>query len=238
MRRPIPGCHCSSPSLREIRFGRGAGSLCQRADHAYSGWSRQEIEEIARASDLNLGSAEIIDTPHSHASAHKAVELIREGRAELLMKGSLHTDELLSAVIARETGFSRTGHRLSHAFIMDVPTYHKVMIVTDAAINIAPTLEEKVDICQNAINLAIALGVEYPKVTIFAAVETANSKMSARLDAAAFCKMADRGQITGGMLHGPLAFDNAISKRPRKPKEFALLLWDTPTSSRTGSRSR
>jgi phosphate acetyltransferase len=177
----------------------------------------QKIQEVAKASDLKLGGFEIVDTPHSHASAAKAVSLVREGRAELLMKGSLHTDELLSAVIARDTGL-RTGRRLSHAFIMDVPTYHKVLIVTDAAINIAPTLEEKVDICQNAIDLAITLGVERPKVAILAAVETVNSKMSATLDAAALCKMADRGQIIGGILDGPLAFDNAISKEAAKIK--------------------
>ena len=133
------------------------------------------------------------------------------------MKGSLHTDELLGAVVARETGL-RTARRLSHAFIMDVPTYHKVLIVTDAAINIAPTLEEKVDICQNAIDLAHSLGVELPKVAVLAAVETVTSKMPATLDAAALCKMADRGQITGGLLDGPLAFDNAISKEAARTK--------------------
>jgi phosphotransacetylase len=127
------------------------------------------------------------------------------------MKGSLHTDELMSAIVARDGGL-RTGRRISHAFIMDVPTYHKVLIVTDAAINIAPALEDKVDICQNAIDLAIALGRERPKVAILAAVETVTSKMPATLDAAALCKMAERGQITGGILDGPLAFDNAISK--------------------------
>ena len=142
---------------------------------------------------------------------------MREGRAEVLMKGSLHTDELLSAVVSREKGL-RTGRRISHAFLMDVPTYHKVLIVTDAAINIAPTLEDKVDICQNAIDLAISLGREKPKVAILAAVETVNSKMPATLDAAALCKMADRGQIKGGILDGPLAFDNAISKEAAKTK--------------------
>ena len=121
-----------------------------------------KIEEIAQASGIDLGKTEIIDAPHSHASASKAVELVRQGRAELLMKGSLHTDELLGAVVARETGL-RTGRRISHVFIMDVPTYHKVLIVTDAAINIAPTLEDKVDICQNAIDLAISLGLERPR---------------------------------------------------------------------------
>jgi phosphate acetyltransferase len=177
----------------------------------------QKLRQVAKASDLKLDGFEIVDTPHSHASSAKAVALIREGRAELLMKGSLHTDELLPAVIARDTGL-RTGRRLSHAFIMDVPAYHKVMIVTDAAINIAPTLEEKVDICQNAIDLAITLGVEKPKVAILAAVEAVNSKMSATLDAAALCKRADRGQITGGILDGPLAFDNAITTEATKIK--------------------
>ena len=133
------------------------------------------------------------------------------------MKGSLHTDELLSAVVSREKGL-RTGRRISHVFIMDVPTYHKALLVTDAAINIAPTLEDKVDICQNAIDLAISLGREKPKVAILAAVETVNSKMQATIDAAALCKMADRGQIKGGILDGPLAFDNAISKEAAKTK--------------------
>ena len=170
-----------------------------------------KIEEVAKKAGVSLGRTRIVDAPHSHASAAKAVELVRQGDAELLMKGSLHTDELLSAVVARETGL-RTGRRISHVFIMDVPTYHKVLLVTDAAINIAPALEDKVDICQNAIDLAIALGVSRPKVAILAAVETVTSKMPATLDAAALCKMADRGQITSAVLDGPLAFDNAISK--------------------------
>ena len=170
-----------------------------------------KIDEIARQNGIDLGRIRIVDAPHSHAAAAKAVELVRRGEAELLMKGSLHTDELLSAVVARETGL-RTGRRISHVFIMDVPTYHKVLIVTDAAINIAPTLEDKVDICQNAIDLAVSLGLKQPKVAILAAVETVTSKMPATIDAAALCKMADRGQITGGLLDGPLAFDNAISK--------------------------
>jgi phosphotransacetylase len=169
------------------------------------------LKETAAKAGINLGNARIVDVPHSHAAATKAVELVRQGEAELLMKGSLHTDELLGAVVARETGL-RTGRRISHVFLMDVPTYHKVLVVTDAAINIAPTLEDKVDICQNAIDLAIALGVERPKVAVLAAVETVSSKMQATLDAAALCKMADRGQITGGIIDGPLAFDNAISK--------------------------
>jgi len=168
------------------------------------------IREVAAGAKIDLGRTELVDAPHSHASAVAAVQVVREGRARLLMKGSLHTDELLGAVVARETGL-RTGRRLSHAFIMDVPTYHKVLIVTDAAINIAPTLEEKADICQNAIELAQSLAVPVPKVAVLAAVETVTSKMPATLDAAALCKMADRGQIRGGLLDGPLAFDNAIS---------------------------
>jgi phosphotransacetylase len=176
-----------------------------------------KIEQVAKAGNIDLGQIRIVDVPHSHAAATKAVALVRSGEAELLMKGSLHTDELLGAVVARETGL-RTGRRISHVFIMDVPTYHKVLTVTDAAINIAPTLEDKVHICQNAIDLAVSLGVSSPKVAILAAVETVSSKMPATLDAAALCKMADRGQITGGVLDGPLAFDNAISKDAAKIK--------------------
>ena len=178
---------------------------------------KAQIEALAKQHGHDLGSTRIVDVPHSHAAAAKAVELVRNGEAELLMKGSLHSDEILGAVVAKETGL-RTGRRVSHVFIMDVPTYHKVLVVTDAAINIAPTLEDKVDICQNAIDLARALGVNEPKVAILAAVETVTSKMPATIDAAALCKMADRGQIKGGLLDGPLAFDNAISKDAAKIK--------------------
>lgn len=178
---------------------------------------RSKITSTAESSGIDLGSIQIVDAPHSHAAATKAVDLLREGKAELLMKGSLHTDELMGAVVSREGGL-RTGRRISHAFVMDVPTYHKVLIVTDGAINIAPTLEDKVDICQNAIDLAVALGRQRPKVAILAAVETVTSKMPATIDAAALCKMADRGQITGAMLEGPLAFDNAISGQAARTK--------------------
>lgn len=171
-----------------------------------------KIAATAKAIGIDLSKFQVVDVPHSHASATKAVELIREGYAQVLMKGSLHTDELMSAIVSRDGGL-RTARRISHAFIMDVPTYHKVLIVTDGAINIAPSLEDKVDICQNAIDLAIALGRERPKVALLAAVETVTSKMPATIDAAALCKMAERGQITGGILDGPLAFDNAISKQ-------------------------
>lgn len=181
---------------------------------------KAKIEETARSAKLDIEGLELVDAAHSHGAAAKAVELVRQGKAELLMKGSLHTDELLGAVVARETGL-RTGRRLSHVFIMDVPTYHKVLVVTDAAINIAPALEEKVDICQNAIDLARSLGVDKPKVAILAAVETVTSKMPATIDAAALCKMAERKQITGGILDGPLAFDNAISREAAKTKGIA-----------------
>ncbi len=176
-----------------------------------------KINAIAKSSRIDLGDAEVVDAPHSHASAARAVEAVREGRAELLMKGSLHTDELMAAVGSREGGL-RTGRRISHVFLMDAPTYHKVLIVTDGAINIAPTLEDKADICQNAIDLALSLGLEKAKVAILAAVETVTSKMPATIDAAALCKMAERGQVKGGVLDGPLAFDNAISREAAKTK--------------------
>jgi phosphotransacetylase len=179
-----------------------------------------KIEETAKAAEIDLGGLELVDVPHSHAAAAKAVELVRKGRAEILMKGSLHTDELMSAIVARDTGL-RTARRISHVFVMDVPTYHKVLVVTDGAINIAPTLEDKVDICQNAIDLCLSLGLEKPKIAILAAVETVTSKMSATIDAAALCKMSERGQIKGGLLDGPLAFDNAISKEAAVTKGIA-----------------
>ena len=149
--------------------------------------------------------------PHSHAAADKAVELVRSGAAQLLMKGSLHTDELMAAVIAKATGL-RTARRLSHVFVMDVPTYPKPLFITDAAINIFPTLDDKVDIVRNAIDLFGGLGLGTPKVAILSAVETVNPKIPGTIDAAALCKMADRGQITGGILDGPLALDNAIDR--------------------------
>ena len=178
---------------------------------------REKIQSVANSAGINLAQFQIVEAAHSHASAVKAVELLREAKAELLMKGSLHTDELMGAVVSRDGGL-RTARRISHAFVMDVPTYHKVLIITDGAINIAPTLEDKVDICQNAIDLAVALGREWPNVAILAAVETVTSKMPATIDAAALCKMAERGQIKNGILDGPLAFDNAISKDAAKTK--------------------
>jgi len=170
-----------------------------------------KIRAIAKAAKLDIEGIPLISVPHSHAAAEKAVQMVREGAVEALMKGSLHTDELMAAVIAKDTGI-RTQRRMSHVFIMDVPTYPKPLFITDAAINIAPTLEDKVDIVQNAIELAHAMNIKEPKVAILSAVETVTSKLPSTIDAAALCKMAERGQITGGILDGPLAFDNAISR--------------------------
>ena len=178
---------------------------------------RDKIAAVAKSAGIDLNSFQLVDAPHSNAAAATAVELVREAKAELLMKGSLHTDELMAAVVARDGGL-RTERRISHVFVMDVPTYHKVLFVTDGAINISPTLEDKVDICQNAVDLVTSLGIKRPKVAILAAVETVNSKMPATLDAAALCKMAERGQITGAIVDGPLAFDNAISKEAAETK--------------------
>ncbi|WP_414218591.1 phosphate acetyltransferase [Cupriavidus necator] len=169
------------------------------------------IRQVAAEHGLALGDTPIIDTAHSHASAVRAVEAVRAGDAELLMKGSLHTDELLHAVTASASGL-RTGRRLSHVFAMDVPSYHKPLFITDAAVNIFPTLNEKADICRNAIDLVRVLGVDRPKVAILSAVETVTDKIPSTIDAAALCTMSRRGQITNGLLDGPLAFDNAISR--------------------------
>jgi phosphotransacetylase/acyl dehydratase len=177
-----------------------------------------KIRAVANAEKVDL-PYRIVSTEHSQASAEKAVAMARAGEVEALMKGSLHTDELMGAVVSSATGL-RTARRISHAFIMDVPAYPRPLMVTDAAVNISPDLATKADIVQNAIDLAQALGVETPKVAILAAVEIVNPKMPATLDAAALCKMADRGQITGGILDGPLAFDNAISEEAAKTKKI------------------
>jgi len=171
---------------------------------------RERIEVVAKEFAIDISNLPIADASFSHASAEKAVELVREGKAEALMKGSLHTDELMGAVVKRDTGL-RTARRLSHCFVMDVPTYPEPLIITDAAVNIAPTLEEKVDIVQNAIDLAHALGAQEVRVAILSAMETVNPRVPSTIEAAALCKMADRGQLTGGILDGPLALDNAIS---------------------------
>jgi phosphate acetyltransferase len=175
-----------------------------------------KIHALAEQYGLDLRGCSIVNVPHSHAAAETAVALARDGEVEALMKGSLHTDELMSEVVAR-SGL-RTERRISHVFIMDVPTYPRPLLITDAAINVAPTLDEKRDIVQNAIDLAHRLHIAEPKVALLAAVEMVNSKMQSTLDAAALCKMADRGQIKGGVLDGPLAFDNAISQAAARSK--------------------
>jgi len=176
-----------------------------------------KIRAVAEKAGLDISRFEIVPAEHSHAAAAKAVELVRAGRGELLMKGSLHTDELLHEVAAREGGL-RTARRISHVFIMDVPTYSDALFITDAAVNIAPDLDTKHDIVQNAIDLHHGLGLGAPRVAILSAVETVTSKIPGTIEAAALCKMADRGQITGGFLDGPLALDNAISPEAARIK--------------------
>ena len=176
------------------------------------------IRQIAREGGILLGDVEIIDVPHSHAAADRASELAAGGQVEALMKGSLHTDELIHAILQQPR--LRTGRRMSHVFRFDVPMYHKPLLITDAALNIRPTLAEKVDIIQNAVDLARILGVELPKVAILSAVETVNPAIPSTLDAAALCKMAERGQISGAIVDGPLAFDNAISSHAAAVKHI------------------
>jgi len=181
------------------------------------------VERIRRAAEqvsLDIGGVELVDAQHSHASAAKAVELVRAGKAEALMKGSLHTDELMGAVVSGATGI-RTERRISHCFIMDVPGHPDPLIITDAAVNIAPDLDAKVDIIQNAIDLAHAMGAEQVRVAILSAMETVTTKVPSTIEAAALCKMAERGQITGAVLDGPLALDNAISPEAAAIKKIA-----------------
>jgi len=180
---------------------------------------KTKIFDLAKTLSLDLDGVEIVDVPHSQAAAEKAVELVRVGKAELLMKGSLHSDELLGAVTKRETGL-RTGRRISHVFVMDVPTHPQTLFITDAAVNIGPDLLAKRDIIQNAIDLYAGLGLGTPKVAILSAVETVTPSIPSTIEAAALCKMADRGQITGGVLDGPLAFDNAISPEAARIKDI------------------
>jgi phosphate acetyltransferase len=184
------------------------------------------IEDVARQFGIDISGLPVVDAPFSHASADRAVELVREGRAEALMKGSLHTDELMGAVVNRDTGL-RTARRISHCFVIDVPTYAETLILTDAAVNIAPTLQDKVDIVQNAIDLAHALRFAEVRVAILSAMETVNPQVPSTVEAAALCKMADRGQITGAILDGPLALDNAISLEAVKIKQI-----DSPVAGR------
>jgi len=187
---------------------------------------RARIEAVAQQYGIAIEGIPIVDAPYSEASAAKAVELVREGKAEALMKGSLHTDELMGAIVRRETGL-RTARRISHCFVMDVPSYAETLIVTDCAVNIAPTMEDKVHIIQNAIDLAHALRFPEVRVAILSAMETVNPKVPSTIEAGALCKMADRGQITGAILDGPLALDNAISLESVKIKKI-----DSPVAGR------
>jgi phosphate acetyltransferase len=171
---------------------------------------KAKIEALAKSLKLDIAGYELVDAPHSHAAAAKAVELVRTGKAEALMKGALHTDELMAEVVKRDTGL-RTARRISHCFVMDVPSYATALIISDAAVNISPSLKDKVDIVQNAIDLAHALRFPEVRVAILSAMETVNPDVPSTVEAAALCKMADRGQITGGILDGPLALDNAIN---------------------------
>jgi phosphate acetyltransferase len=179
----------------------------------------QRIRAVAQRAGLDIGGMEIVDAEHSHDSAAKAVELVTAGRVEALMKGSLHTDELMAAVVSRQAGI-RTARRISHCFIMDVPNHANALIITDAAVNIAPTLDDKVDIIQNAIDLAHAMGAPEVRVAILSAMETVTAKVPSTVEAAALCKMAERGQITGALLDGPLALDNAISPQAAEIKKI------------------
>jgi phosphate acetyltransferase len=184
------------------------------------------IAEVAQREDLDISGCAIEDAPHSHAAAERAVELVREGRAEALMKGSLHTDELMAAVVSREGGL-RTERRVSHCFVMDVPRHEDALIITDAAINIAPTLIEKRDILQNAIDLGHALRLPEVRVALLSAMETVNPKVPSTVEAAALCKMVDRRQITGALVDGPLALDNAIDPEAARIKGI-----DSPVAGR------
>jgi phosphate acetyltransferase len=180
----------------------------------------ERMRRVANEVGFDIGGVELVDAEHSHASAAKAVELVRAGKVEALMKGSLHTDELMGAVVSGADGI-RTARRISHCFIMDVPGHPNPLIITDAAVNIAPDLDTKVDIIQNAIDLAHAMGNEQVRVAILSAMETVTTKVPSTIEAAALCKMAERGQITGAVLDGPLALDNAISPEAAAIKKIA-----------------
>ena len=225
-RRLIAAVSALPPTVTAVAHPCDASSLAGAVDAAKLGiitpilvGPQKKILDAAAAAELDITAYEVIDSEHSHAAAEISVALVRGGRAELLMKGSLSTDELLGAVVRRETGL-RTARRLSHCFIMDVPGHTSVLFITDAAINIFPTLADKIDIVQNAIDLALALKIDEPKVAILSAMEVVNPKIQSTIEAAALCKMADRGQITGGLLDGPLALDNAISPEAARIKRI------------------
>jgi phosphate acetyltransferase len=224
--RLIARCKLLSPTVTAVAHPCDENSLRGAVEAAEMGLlqpilvgPRAKIEAVAAQFKLDISKFELIDVEHSVAAAEAAVQLAREGRAELLMKGSLHTDELMAAVVKSGTGL-RTGRRVSHCFIMDVPSLDRTLIITDAAINIFPTMEDKMHIIQNAIDLAHSLGIALPKVALLSAMETINAKVPSTVEAGALCKMADRGQITGGILDGPLALDNAIDLNAAKIKKI------------------
>jgi phosphate acetyltransferase len=186
----------------------------------------QRIREVAKVNGIPISDYPLVDAPYSEAAADSAVRLVREGKAEALMKGSLHTDELMGAVVKREAGL-RTGRRVSHCFVMDVPGHESALIITDAAVNIAPTLEEKKDILQNAIDLGHALMFPEVRVALLSAMETVNPKVPSTIEAAALCKMVDRRQVTGALVDGPLALDNAIDPEAARIKGL-----DSPVAGR------
>jgi len=217
-------CRTLDPIVTAVAFPCETTALTAVADAAAAGLIKpilvgpsQEIAKIAQEAALDITRFQIEEAPDAQTAAAKSVELVRAGRAEVLMKGSLHTDTLMAAVVPLGTGL-RTSRRISHAFVMALPGYPKPLVITDAVVNIAPVLEDKRDICQNAIDLVHSLGTPAPKVAILSAVEEVTAKIPSTLDAAALCKMADRGQITGGILDGPLAMDNAISPEAARTK--------------------
>ena len=219
-------CHAMAPIATAVAYPMDAAALGAAVEAAAAGLiapiligPEAEIRRIAAIEGFDLGRARVIDQPDARAAAETAVTLARDGEVRALMKGSLHTDALMAAVVDR-TGGIRTARRMSHVFVMDVPTYPKPLFLTDAAINILPTLEDKADILRNAIELAHALGVERPKVAILSALESVNPKIPSTIDAAALCKMADRGQIDGAELDGPLALDNAINREAAQIKHI------------------
>jgi phosphate acetyltransferase len=231
--RLIARCKSLSPARTAVAHPCDESSLRAAMDAAKTGLivpilvgPRARIEAVAKQHDIDISHCEIVDAPHSEAAAAAAVALVREGKAEALMKGSLHTDELMGAVVKRDTGL-RTARRISHCFVMDVPGHPEPLIITDAAVNIAPTLKDKVHIVQNAIDFMRDLGATDVRVAILSAMETVNPDVPSTLEAAALCKMADRGQITGGVLDGPLALDNAISPEAAKIKKI-----DSPVAGR------
>lgn len=232
-RRILERCKSLRPTPTAVAHPCDESSLRGALDAAQAGLivpilvgPEKRIRSVAAEAGLDVSKYEVIDAAFSQESAHKAVEVVRQGRAEALMKGSLHTDELMGAVVRRETGL-RTARRISHCFIMDVPAYPEPIVITDAAVNIAPSLEEKVDILQNAIDMAHDLTDREVRVAILSAMETVNPKVPSTVEAAALCKMADRHQITGAILDGPLALDNAINPEAARIKKI-----DSPVAGR------